>query len=50
MELVINILMADCIIVKFIPDFLGGLHKHTSYRDRNAHLQQECHNSKFGIF
>jgi hypothetical protein len=28
MELVINIPMADCMILKFIPDFLGGLHKH----------------------
>jgi len=33
MELVINILMAECIILKFIPGFLGGLHKHMSYRD-----------------
>jgi len=33
MELVINILMADCIILKFIPDFLGGSQIHTSYRN-----------------
>jgi hypothetical protein len=45
MELVTNILMADCIILKFIPDFLGSLKNthHTGTIYENSLFQCVIH-------